>query len=92
MKPTKFKEVNCVYAENQPPYLPLPVYRANNIEKECISCWKLTWRERFIVLLSGKFWFSQWTFGSPLQPQLPTVKKPRMELTPVSDHTPKRFG
>ncbi|HNX52329.1 MAG TPA: hypothetical protein PKI68_01145 [Pontiellaceae bacterium] len=75
MKPIKFKEVNVTYAENQPEYLPLPVYRKPGAECEVVSCWKLTRRERLKILITGKFWLSIWTFGHPLQPILPTVNK-----------------
>lgn len=33
----------------------LPVFTDGN---ECISCWKMTWRERFSALFFGKIWLS----------------------------------
>jgi len=34
MKPIEFPEQNCVLAENQPPYLPLPAYKPTYKEEE----------------------------------------------------------
>ena len=74
MKPIEFPEQNCVYAKDQPEYLPLPVHKTE--DGMVISCWALTWRERFTVLFSGRLWHQVLTFNQPLQPQLLTVKKP----------------
>lgn len=74
MYPIPFPEQNCVYAKDQPEYLPLPVHRT--ADGEIISCWKLTLRERIKLLFTGKLWFHQLTFGHPLQPQLPSADKP----------------
>jgi len=74
MKPIAFPEHNCVYAKDQPEYLPLPVHRT--ADGKVISCWELTWRERLRVLVSGKLWWSVLTFNTPLQPQLPSVTSP----------------
>jgi hypothetical protein len=68
MRPIRFQEVNAVYAEDQPEYLPLPVYKsANGI---VTSCWELSLKERLLVLLLGKIYLSQMTFHQPLQPVL----------------------
>lgn len=75
MKPIKFKGHNVVFAKDQPQYQPLPAL----LEKEpgrVTSCWKLTWRERFKILFTGKLWLSQLSFNEPLQPQLPLVDNP----------------
>ena len=74
MKPIEFPEQNCVYAKDQPEYLPLPVHKTE--DGMVISCWALTWRERLRVLLTGKMWWSVLTFNHPLQPQLPSVDRP----------------
>lgn len=83
MKPIPFPEHNAVLAKDQPQYMPLPVWRerpgevpALDYKGQVVSCWQLTWRERFALLWSGKLWLSQLTFGHPLQPQLPTVANP----------------
>lgn len=79
MKPIRFDEVNCVYAENQPEYLPLPVHKTGS--GEVISCWKLTLWERIKVLFTGCVWYDVLTFNQPLQPQLPMIEKPDFSKT-----------
>lgn len=73
MKPIAFKESNVVYAEQQLEYQPLPAYRD---DRQAISCWQLSWQERFRVLLTGKLWLRQLHFGQSLQPQLLEVNSP----------------
>jgi hypothetical protein len=73
MKPIKFKESNVVLAEDQPGYLPLPVYRDKS---QVISCWYATIRERIRFLFTGKLWLHILTFNTPLQPQLPRIDDP----------------
>ena len=74
MKPVEFAEQNCVYAKDQPEYLPLPVHKT--LDGEVTSCWGLTWRERLRVLLTGRIWWTVLTFNHPLQPQRPDVCSP----------------
>ena len=70
MKPVDFPDSNVVYAKDQTSYLPLPSYRHPcDPQGEVISCWQLDWRERLRVLFTGRIFWSQWTFGLPLQPQ-----------------------
>jgi len=73
MKPIEFPEQTIVWAANQPPYLPLPAYTD---ERETISLWALTWRERFRVLFTGRIWLRQLNFGQALQPQAPSTDCP----------------
>ena len=73
MEPIEFPEQTIIWAKNQPPYLPLPAYTD---ERQTISCWKLTWKERFLVLLNGRLWLRQMNFGNALQPQAPSIEKP----------------
>lgn len=75
MKPIETKDTNCIYAKDQPEYLPLPVHRVGNPEGEIISCWELTWKERIILLFGGRVYISMWTFNKPLQPIRPYVLK-----------------
>ena len=76
MKPIKFKEQNCVFAENQEPYLPLPAYRHND-DLACVSsCWGLSILERLKVLFIGKVWVTMPTFGKPLTPLKVESKNP----------------
>ena len=74
MKIIKFKECNVTYAENQPEYLDLPGLRMP--DGELITCWKLSFIERFKVLFMGNLWLSILTFNKPLQPLKMTVDKP----------------
>ena len=86
MKPIKFPKANATYAKDQPEYLPLPVYR--EADGLVISCWQLTWRERFKILWTGRMWLRQLTFNQPLQPQLPEVDAPFIAspIIAVPDH------
>ena len=75
MKPIAFKEQNVVIAKDQPEYLPLPA----KILDGCVtSCWKLNIIERIIILFTGKIWWQVYSYGQPLQPQRPSIKKPRL--------------
>ncbi len=74
MKPIEFPEQTTVWGKDQAKdYQPLPAYTN---ERETISCWQLTWRERFKLLAGGKLWLRQCNFGWPLQAQLPQVEDP----------------
>lgn len=73
MVPIVFPQVTTTWAKNQPPYLPLPAY---SDDRETISCWRLSWRERFQALVSGRLWLRQMNFGASLQPQAPTFENP----------------
>lgn len=77
MKPIEFKEHNAILAKDQPEYQPLPVHIVRDEpEVRMISCWSFSWKERLRVLFGTPMWFSQMTFGKPLQPQLPTLDSP----------------
>jgi hypothetical protein len=67
MKPIDFKGANVVFGKGQPEYRPLPVYS----DGICVtSCWKPDFTERLQILLTGRIFVSQFTFGQALQPQL----------------------
>jgi hypothetical protein len=72
MKPIEFKGVNTILAENQPQYLPLPVWKDE--DGTVISCWQLNWRERLKLFIDGRIWVKVLTFNKPLQPQKLFVK------------------
>jgi uncharacterized membrane protein YagU involved in acid resistance len=77
MKPVRFPEVNVTYAEDQPQYIPLPVYKPrHDSEGRVVSCWQMTWRERFSAFFGGKVWLTQLTFGRSLQPVCLDIEKP----------------
>ena len=75
MKPIKFPEQNCTYAENQSEYLPLPAHKVDNTEGEVISCWHLSFIERLRILFNGKLWVCLLSFHKPLTPIYFTTKK-----------------
>jgi len=76
MKPIAFKNSNTVYAKDQPEYLDLPALRMEN--GQVTSLWSLSWIERIRILLSGRMFFTVWTFNNPLQPQ-----RPHLDLSEV---------
>lgn len=67
MKPIKFKEANITL--NKPQSMsddecgPLPVY---SDDRECLSCWRLSWGERFSALIFGRAWLT--VFSGSTQP------------------------
>lgn len=73
MTPIKFPQSNITLAEDQDEYQTLPAYRN---EEEFISCWKLSWREILVLLISGRIWLRQLHCDRQLQPQLPQVDSP----------------
>ncbi len=76
MKPIYFKEHNKVYAKDQEPYLPLPVYEDDEQGGRVFHCWKLSIPERFLILMSGKLWINVLNFKKKLQPILPMIADP----------------
>jgi len=75
MKPIPFKEQNVIFAENQPPYLPLPAFKNDSPKGEVISCWSLSFSERLRILFTGKLWVNLLSFNKPLTPSFFTTKK-----------------
>ena len=63
MKPTGFKYANrelqppegATYSENIASIDPLPIWTDG---EQCVSCWKMTVRERLAALLFGRVWLS----------------------------------
>ena len=74
MKICKFVQTNCIYAKNQPEYLPLLVHK--DVEGIVTSCWKAELIERIKILFTGKVYLQLMTFNQPLQPQLLHSKNP----------------
>lgn len=77
MKPIKFKEQTCTFAKDQSEYGQLPAHMSDTEDGIVVtSCWSLSFKERFMLLITGKVWVKVLTFGNPLQPlDLTTVKK-----------------
>jgi hypothetical protein len=76
MKAIEFPEVTCVFAKDQPEYLPLPVHLDKENCGMVTSCYELTLKERLKILFGANVWLQIMTFNKPLQPQLITVEKP----------------
>lgn len=74
MKPVEFEERNCVFAEDQPEYLPLPAFR--DPDGVVVSCWELSEEEVELIRQSKKIWVIMYTFNNPLQPLCLTADKP----------------
>lgn len=55
-----------VYAKDQPEYLQLPCHKQP--DGTITIRWKLTWKERFLIVLNGCFWHQVLTFNQKLQP------------------------
>lgn len=69
MEPIKFKESNAVAAKNQPPYIPLPMWRKkDDPEGRIVCCWEATWKERIRILFTGRLYLSMLTFNKPITP------------------------
>lgn len=73
MRPTKFKEHNVIYAKNQPEYQQLPALKGE--DGTVISCWKLSWKEKIKLLITGKIWLAVMTFNNSFQPVFITTEK-----------------
>lgn len=80
MEPIEFPEANVTFAKDQPEYNPLPCLRTEN--GQLLICWKLSWRERLKVLMTGVIWHTISTFGQNLQPQLMEADKPVLTYQP----------
>lgn len=74
MQPIKFNGMNTTYAKNHPKYLSLPAHKDNN--GIVTSCWHLDWKERLLVLLTGRVYSQVVTDNKGLQPQKLVVDNP----------------
>lgn len=63
------------YAEDQPEYNPLPVWRGD--DGTVLSRWHCDWRERLRILITGDVYLWQMTFNQPLQPISMEAQKPK---------------
>lgn len=76
-----FAHLEYVLAENQEPYIPLPVLPVDDAQK-LISRWRLSWRERFRILIRGDLYVWVWTFGQRLQPIALDTRVPEISEAP----------
>lgn len=72
-------------AKNQDQYITLPCYRHGDEQGTITIRWKLSWRERWQVLIGGCIWHQVWTFHKRLQPiklstHCPILNPPRDEV------------
>ena len=63
---------SIVIAKDQPEYLPLP---ANVHDGMVETKWRFEFADRIRILLFGSMYLTIWSFGQPLQPLRPTVKR-----------------
>jgi hypothetical protein len=68
-----------VIAENQPQYLPLPALVSRHAAGMVTTRWRLTWRERLRVLLSGDIWLQMMCFQKPITPVKLLAEQPAVE-------------
>jgi hypothetical protein len=76
MKPVKHKFCNATFGEDQPNLLPLPAWIGPEPQQWVVTCWRLTLWERLKLLVTGRLWLSQLTYGWPLHPNNPNVTCP----------------
>jgi len=74
MKIIRFPECNCVFAEDQPEYLPLPAHKDEEGIVTC--CWGPGFIERLKILVFGRIYLQTMTFNKPLQPLKMTANNP----------------
>jgi hypothetical protein len=62
MKPASFKHSNKTlqpsgarYSENVSGVEPLQIWTDG---EQCVSCWKMNWKERLIALILGRVWIA----------------------------------
>lgn len=62
MKPIPFRHANRLlqwsgasYSENVTGVDPLPIWTDG---EQCVSCWRMSWRERLSALIFGRVWLA----------------------------------
>ncbi len=68
------------FAQNQSQYGNLPTFKYE--DGTVLSRWKLNWRERLSVLLTGDVYLFVQTFNRPLQPVMLQAERPGLEKPP----------
>lgn len=66
-------------AKGQDEYLTLPALISADRTGCVTTRWRLSWRERWKILLSGNLWHQQLAFHGLVQPILMTVDEPEVE-------------
>lgn len=79
MTPISFPEHNVIVARDHTHYTPIPAHiDYTSAEFVLTCCWKLSWRERLQIALTGTLWQQVLTFAEPLQPQKLSTHRPSM--------------
>lgn len=65
-----------LYAADQSEYDRLPAFKTNDQYGKVTTRWKLSWRERWAILVHGDLWLQLLTFNKPLQPVKLMVTQP----------------
>lgn len=68
------------FAENQEEYLNLPALRS--ADGKVLCRWRMTWKERLRVLVTGNLYVFLLTFNQPLQPIALQTEQPDFGLAP----------
>ena len=77
MDAIKFPQHNVVLAENQPEYIPLPVFiDRNDPQVPMTACFKLNPDELKEIQKTGCLWLTQLTFGQYFQPIRMSTQNP----------------
>ena len=79
MKPANFPEANKV--------LTAPPSHEDDVQdlhvwsdgEHCVSCWKMSWRDRIRILFTGTVWF--WAMGHTPPPVVLEAEAPKLPVT-----------
>jgi hypothetical protein len=74
------EEEECVYAKDQPEYLPLPALKSKHSDGRILTRWKLTAAERAALAKGADLFLEVLTFRQPLQPVRPFINTGEGEL------------
>ena len=64
------------YAKGQPQYLKLPALPSPSENGRILTRWRLDWRDKLRMVLTGDLYIEVLTFGKPLQPLRPASTRP----------------
>ena len=82
MRSFKFKEVNKTFAEGDEQYKAHAfVDPSINGQKDIVTCYTLTWREKLMIILTGKVWVNITSVNGLLRPMRLSVIKKEFLLT-----------
>lgn len=80
MLPIPFPGHNLIIAENQEPYIPLPVLYMGDSMGTCLACFELSEEELAEIITTRKIWASFWTFNKAFQPVMLSSEKPVFDI------------